>query len=228
MAGPGPRSHVRANSASYGPPSCPSHSAATPSISPGRVIPSGCPPSRMASTISGASSVSRSTRETKDSLIYPDSGSRVSGTPTEGSAPPRASRHARRVGRARGWAARACAGPNRAGGQWQPDFPAPGHPRPERPPLPPSAGISRNSARHHDPGQVESDRAAKPVCSRGPSAGGRPGACAPPPASPDSRRGLQTGEDVQHRRRDVGVVVHHAPAGGLATVDVGHALLDPR
>ena len=33
-------------------------------ISPGSVIPSGCRPSRIASTMSGASSVSRKTRET--------------------------------------------------------------------------------------------------------------------------------------------------------------------
>ena len=40
------------------------HSTGTPSNNPGNVIPSGCRPSRIASTASGASSASRRMRET--------------------------------------------------------------------------------------------------------------------------------------------------------------------
>ena len=43
--------------------SCPSHSTGNPFISAGSVTPSACRPSMIASTISGASSVSRSTRQ---------------------------------------------------------------------------------------------------------------------------------------------------------------------
>lgn len=43
---------------------CRPHSTAIPFITPGSVIPSGCRPSRMASTMSGAKSVSRSLRQT--------------------------------------------------------------------------------------------------------------------------------------------------------------------
>jgi hypothetical protein len=42
---------------------CLAHSTGYPFISAGSVIPSGCRPSKIASTISGASSVSRSTRQ---------------------------------------------------------------------------------------------------------------------------------------------------------------------
>ena len=43
---------------------CSAHMMENGSISPGKVIPSSCRPSRIASTISGASSVNRSRRET--------------------------------------------------------------------------------------------------------------------------------------------------------------------
>jgi len=64
-----------ANLTTHGPPSCRSHSTGNCSMSPGSVILLGCRPSRIASTIFGASSVSRSRRETSDELIFSPSAS---------------------------------------------------------------------------------------------------------------------------------------------------------
>ncbi len=46
------------------------HSIGNGSVNPGSVIPSGCRPARIASTMSGASSMSRSRREIQDELSF--------------------------------------------------------------------------------------------------------------------------------------------------------------